>query len=307
MSERFINWKILRRNEVDESKWPALLEECAFPYFQSLWYLDAVFPNWELLVVGDYESVLPLFSKNKFGVIYNLTPLFFRALEWMGKSLEMEETHDFLCERFHFFKLSFHLEDNTKHVSNPAIFQCLTMGKTYEELNKLYSTNLKRKLKDFVKSKARLEETKDFSELINLFRMEKGAQFGHLGNHDFERLNRLMENGWNVGQCFLLKVVLNGKTLASAAFIKIGKKLLYLKGIVTAEGKKIGAMQAIFDAVIQSHCEVCIWLDFGGSNNEGLADFNRKFGASDFQYLLLSQLPKRQPLKWVVQKKWKIK
>ena len=99
------------------------------------------------------------------------------------------------------------------------------------------------------------------------------------------------------------KLAFENELVAIGFFIKKRNQLLYLKGIVTSSGKKIGAMQALFDKVIQENHESCIGLDFGGSSDEGLASFNKKFGACDRNYLILKQNKLPWPLNNVVKRK----
>ena len=58
----------------------------------------------------------------------------------------------------------------------------------------------------------------------------------------------------------------------------------YLKGVLTEEGKKNGAMYAMFDYIIKSNAQTGKVFDFGGSDIEGVATFYKKFGAYDNSY-----------------------
>ncbi len=52
--------RVLKRKEIDEQKWNALIQTSvqSLPYALS-YYLDAVAENWEAIVVGDYEASMP--------------------------------------------------------------------------------------------------------------------------------------------------------------------------------------------------------------------------------------------------------
>jgi hypothetical protein len=304
MSERFVNWRIISRSELDEKRWRALLSKTNFPYFQELWYLDTVFPYWQIVVVGDYQSVLPIFKSRKWGLKVQLTPLFFRASEWMGEQQNMEDTLTFLNLSANFIQFNIHAEI-TQSSFESRIFQVLDLKRSYEEIYKNYSTNQRRKLKDSAKSNALISETENMTLLLDIFRKEKGDEFKHLKDKDFQCLENLMKQAIANKQGFIKIIELNNETIAAAAFVVSMGKLLYLKGIVNAKGKKIGAMQALFDHVIQEFTQKVDFLDFGGSSNEGLATFNRKFGAVDNNYLILTRLPQNQPWKWLVKRKLK--
>jgi hypothetical protein len=304
MSERFVNWRIVNRSELDEKRWRALLSKSNFPYFQELWYLDTVFPDWQIIVVGDYQSVLPIFKSRKWGLKVQLTPLFFRASEWMGEEQNVEDTLTFLNLSAHFIQFNIHTEITSSSFEK-RFFQVLDLKRSYEEIYKNYSTNQRRKLKDFAKSNVLVSETDNMALLLEVFRKEKGEEFKHLKNKDFECLENLMKHAIANKQGFIKKIECNNETIAAAAFVVSNGKLLYLKGIVNDIGKKIGAMQALFDSVIQEFAQKVDFLDFGGSSNEGLATFNRKFGAVDNNYLILTRLPNNQPWKWLVKRKLK--
>ena len=65
----------LEHNQIDKKKWDATIEECGNIYAYS-WYLDVVHPQWEALVEGDYDTVMPLTGGEKFGVHYLFQPYF---------------------------------------------------------------------------------------------------------------------------------------------------------------------------------------------------------------------------------------
>jgi len=65
--------KLLQNTEIDFSKWDNCIKN-SFKgnIFALSWYLDISSPNWQAMVIGDYESVLPLLVKKKlrFELIY---------------------------------------------------------------------------------------------------------------------------------------------------------------------------------------------------------------------------------------------
>ena len=65
----------LSRHEIDDQRWNEAIQTSlnARPYALT-WYLDAVTPQWEALVYGDYEAVMPLPVKKRFGIRYYVQP-----------------------------------------------------------------------------------------------------------------------------------------------------------------------------------------------------------------------------------------
>jgi hypothetical protein len=124
-----------------------------------------------------------------------------------------------------------------------------------------------------------------------------------LTDETYYRLEQLMLKALENKAGIIEAISFENEIVAIGFFIQKGKDLLYLKGIVTEKGKKIGAMQALFDKVVQDYTLNCNCLDFGGSSDAGLASFNKKFGATDKNYLILKQNNVKWPLNKLVNRK----
>lgn len=306
MLKGFGEIKLVSRDEIQTEKWEAVIADSDNSIFQSFWYLDAVMENWKAYILNDYELVFPILPAQKMGINYVLQALFLRSFSVEGKAEEKKmEFLTQILEKFHFFELNFvHQTAIPSGIqSSQSVYQFLEFEQDYLLTFKKYSENTRRKLKDFQKSKAEFKEISDVQLLIDLFQKEKGNQFAHLTASAYQRLTKLMKNALENNAGIIKAIAFEGELVAIGFFIKKGKQLLYLKGIVTSSGKKIGAMQALFDRVIQENHETSQGLDFGGSSDEGLASFNKKFGTCDRNYLILKQNKLPWPLNNVVKRK----
>jgi hypothetical protein len=306
MSEGFGEIKLINREEISIEKWETVIADSDNSIFLSYWYLDAVMENWKAYVLNDYELVFPILPAQKMGFNYVLHPLFLRAFSVEGKANEKKlEFLTQILKNYHFFELNFVIETVIPIgiQNNQSVYQFLEFEQEYALTFKRYSENTRRKLKDFQKSAAEFKQISDVNLLVDLFKKEKGNQFEHLTTESYKRLTKLMTNALE-SDCGIIKAIsFESELVAIGFFIKKRNQLLYLKGIVTGKGKKIGAMQALFDKVIQENHESCIGLDFGGSSDQGLASFNKKFGACDRNYLILKQNKLPWPLNNVVKRK----
>ena len=288
MSEGSREIRIISRNDISEVKWDSLVQKSDNSIFMSRWYLDAVMPEWKALVLNEYEACLPVFISKKYGLKYCLQPLFIREFSVLGDSSKFQELLIKLQSETSFFSLAMDADVPHKKISREhSIHQVLTLHQDYESVYKMYSQNVKRSLRDFIKSKAKLTDEKDSALLIKMFRDLKGKQFSHLDDGAYFRLSNLIKNAKSMNASILRGARLNGELVAICCFIRQNGKLLYLKGIVNAKGRDIGAMQAVFDSVIKENASSASSLDFGGSNEKGLGLFNKKFGAIDRKYLIL--------------------
>ena len=73
--------KFLSHNQINKEKWDAAIDEAinGIIYAKS-WYLDIVSPDWTALILGDYEVIMPLTYRKKFGVKYLYKPFFAQYL-----------------------------------------------------------------------------------------------------------------------------------------------------------------------------------------------------------------------------------
>jgi hypothetical protein len=298
MSEGFGTIKLVERADISLEKWDALVNKSTHSISMSSWYLDAVMENWSAYVLNDYELAIPIKISKKINFKYSLQALFLRAFTVLGSS--SEKTKEFLhktIETLDFCQINLvsELENELNEFEiKKSQYQFLGFNSDYETISKNYSENTKRKLKDFKKSQAEFTEVTDINLLIDLFKKEKGNQFKHLTTVSYEQLARLMNAAIENDYGIIKAITYENELVAIGFFIKKNSELLYLKGIVNSNGKKIGAMQALFDRIIFENHVSCFGLDFGGSSNVGLASFNKKFGASDRNYIIL----KRNKLPW---------
>ena len=79
--------KYLKHNQIDKQKWDSAIENAENGLVYALsWYLDIVSPNWDALVVGDYEQVMPVTHKRKYGIKYLIQPPFCQQLGFFSQS-----------------------------------------------------------------------------------------------------------------------------------------------------------------------------------------------------------------------------
>ena len=301
MSQGPVEIRLVTRGDISYAKWDKLASESSHSIFMSRWYLDEVMPNWNAIVLNDYEACLPVQISKKYNLNYTLQPLFIRAFAVLGDNQKTLQLLEKLRKEISFFSIALDVDVGDKHfIREHSIHQILPLNQDYELIFKMYSQNVKRSLRDFIKSKAELTDEIDPKLLIKMFRSIKGKEFFHLNDEAYIRLTNLMKSAQSRESSILRGVRLNGELVAICFFIRQDGKLLYLKGIVNSKGRDIGAMQAVFDSVIKENASSASSLDFGGSSNEGLALFNKKFGAIDRKYLILKYNGVSWPLRSLV-------
>ena len=283
--------RIIPNQTIDRERWDALVSTSNVPgmFFHFSWYLDAVFPTWQGFVYGDYEAIFPMTQKKNIGFKRMIQPIFTREFNLIGnrskivcRALESE------LNKCNFILLGAHKNSNLLcYESKEKKHQVLELFADYQTQQKEYSTNLKRQLKKFTSTDIELKEINDPQVLIDLFKQEKGSEFKHLGSEEYAVILNLMELGFKNGKAHQFAAFDGTNLIASAFYFVHDNQVLYLKGAVNVHGRSIGAMASVHDFAIKFFAQNDSYFDFGGSDDPGLSEFNRKFGAHDVNYLLL--------------------
>ena len=104
------NIRYLERRDIDKSKWDACISKAPN---QNIYgyaaYLDTMAVNWDALIINDYEAVLPLPWKKKFGICYLYTPRFTSPLAVYGQipsSIELKHILNQVPRKFRLWDLN---------------------------------------------------------------------------------------------------------------------------------------------------------------------------------------------------------
>jgi hypothetical protein len=303
--------KILPATEIDFQKWDTVVSESVNPsVFAYSWYMQPLTRGkWYGLIYGDYEAVMPLNIVRRAGVKYLAQPVFSRDLalqQQEGLNCE-NDVFSFLAAQFRLVNIGFpgtQIPDNGFEGA-ASVYQQLKLSEEYSLQAQRYSTNAVRMLKKFDKEQGVIGVPESSEVIVDLFRHEKGNEFSNLKSSHYMVLLHLMKHIEGQGRARMIEARIDGELAAAAFFVITHHTILFLKGAATVTGKKAGAVYAIFDAVIREFSETDVTLDFGGSRNEGLAAFNKKFGAQDKNYLILTRNNTAWPVNALVRKKWK--
>lgn len=288
--------KHIKHQDIDFSAWDKVVLNSDTPYvFAQSLYLNATCPNWEALIIGDYESVFPLTYKTKFGFTYLPQPPFTSQLGVFGK-VDTEREQLFYSYVLANYKL-IEIELNS---SNQLKSEFITDKKTYWiDYSKGYSFNQNTK-RNIAKANeqgfsVQMVVPDDILKLskqyLNPFLLDEL----HLSLSTVTLFNNLINNALNANQLFTFKVVDKSNSIkAIAHFISNGKHTLFLKGTNFDKKDNTGSMHFLINHAIEFFEDKSLYFDFGGgSNSEGLAGFYSGLGGNPlhYSYLRVNNLP----------------
>ena len=285
--------KYLINEEIDKRKWDNTVIDSVngkITFFS--WYLDAVSPNFSALVNDDYSWIFPLPEKKKFIIKYLIQPFACQqcGLVYLNQNFNFISTLDdcieYIIDHYHLFDFNINTDTiiNDKIVTVDNRNLILKLGRSYNEIFSSFSTNTKRNLKKSLNEGVVVKKINNSDEVIDLFVKDKGRQVGWTEDKS-AILRRIFSLA---GKCADIKVYgayLNDKLISGACFIGFCGKWTFLFSGNSASGKETGAMFYVIDRFICDYCNDSLFLDFEGSNNNGLYRFYKSFGSDEQKYV----------------------
>ena len=292
-----------QRKEIDDAKWNECLNEAdnGLIYAYSF-YLDAMADNWDALVLNDYEAVMPLPWRKKFGIYYLYQPPFIAQLGVFGKNIQSDLFENFLTHipaKFKLWEFSFN-HKNIFQLSNFNLYErinyVLPLNLAYQSLYEGFRENVKRNISKSVKYGCYVKTGIDINDIISLAKQQSNAA----AEIDFEKFKQvyLALNEQSAAKAYGVFSNKN-ELLASCVFIFSHNRAYYILVGNHPNGRTLGASHALIDSFIKDHAGQNLLLDFEGSDIGNLAFFYSSFGATEEKYsaIKLNKLP--WYIKWV--------
>ncbi len=288
----------ITHSEIDKTKWNNTILSSSYPLvFAQSFYLDATFPGWEALVIGDYESVFPLTQKEKLGILYLHQPSFTPQLGVYGiVNADIErQFYEYITTHYKLIEIELNAS-NTLQSKDHVLRQTFVID--YQSGYKL-NQNTKRNVAKATGHQLVFEQVPE-AEILALSQQYLNPFLKkqiRLSPAVIERFDSLLRSAMAAGTLYTFRVTDPGKKLlAIAHFISNGKHTVYLKGINFDKEVSLGSMHLLNSSAIQFFSDKTQLFDFGGGTKESLANFYKGFGAVALPYRSL----KYNRLPWLV-------
>ena len=142
-------------------------------------YLNAMSQNWDALILNDYEAVMPLTWKNKWGIRYLYQPAFIQQSGiFFTKELNDTQVRSFLelaLQKFKFaeitlnFSNSIQLHDDSIQIQQRNNFT-LNLNRPYEDLYENYDPSFTKSLRRIKKFDMEYYESVNYERIIELYK-----------------------------------------------------------------------------------------------------------------------------------------
>jgi hypothetical protein len=297
-----MNIVYLKHDAIDKRLWDENLGSAANRtlYAQS-WYLDIVAPRWDALVAGDYQVMMPLTWRKKWGIPYLYQPDFTQQL---GVFSVTGPTPGDVAEFLQAIPGEFRYVDIQLNVANDVgsldawrtskrVTHHLKLNNTHESILSSYNENRRRDIRKAMRAGVTVNEFWDVDALV------AGIKSTIRGRLRFTRaqwqlLAELLTVARSRRCARLFGAFMGGELVAANAFLLNDRFLIFSAGFSSTTGKDNGANSLLFDQVIKQFAGQDFVLDFEGSMIPGIAHFFLSFGAAEVPYCAVS----RNTLPW---------
>ena len=272
--------KRVEAKDVDLVKLAHLQKQHGDDLFSQTAYFAPLFEQWCALVLDDYRGVL-LIPYKKFGPWqWSFTPMFYRASCWMGawSEKDQEDALQLLRKSFHFGALNIGSFDKTLESRIHQVI--LPESPAQEAYNKL--TN--RMIRKAQQQEIQLVDTLHIERFVEFLHRELHEKVDGINNDSMRLFTRLLQSLQKQGCLRFEGAVMGGVLVAGILIVEGQGRHLYLKGTATQDTKKLGVYYLLMQRALERAQEKDAIFDFGGSSIEGVAQFNRNFGAEDATY-----------------------
>jgi hypothetical protein len=286
-----------KHDAIDKVKWDACIRSATNGLIYAYsFYLDTMAGNWDALISGDYEIVMPLPYRSRFGIKYIYQPFLCAQLGAFGNELSpaiVDKLIDAIPASFKLVECPLNQGNFSPVKAATRNNYVLDLKADYDQLYNNYRENIQRNIKKAYQLGCTSKKEVDVEEVIKLALTQMRTRDRSTGTNaeQFRKLYSLLRQKNMATTYGILSD--KGELISSAVFFFSHERAYYILVGNHPNGRTIGASHAMIDAFIKDHAGRNMLLDFEGSDIRNLAFFYSSFDAKLETYpaLYLNRLP----------------
>jgi hypothetical protein len=298
--------RYLRRREIDIRRWDDCILNSTSPliYGRSFYLDEMAAGQWDALVLDDYQAVMPLTWRSRYGIRYLYQPAFTQQTGiFSPQPTPPSVVEAFLSELdLHFrFAEIFLNYTNACPTLNPHANFILHLDAPYERISGKYKKDLTRNLKLAQRTPLTYTKDVDLHTALKDFRREYASHLPAIKDEDYRRFETLCVFLKEQDQ-LLTRAVLDERQqqpLCSAVFLRDARRFYLLHSTTLPAGRAIEANHFLLDQFIREFAASPMILDFEGSDHPGIAHFYSNFGGIDQPYFFYRRNRLPWPIRWL--------
>ncbi|HSH51830.1 MAG TPA: hypothetical protein VK982_08935, partial [Bacteroidales bacterium] len=237
--------KYLKHYEIDFKRWDkAVYNSVNSLVYATSWYLNIVNPTWEALVTDDYDIVMPLTFRKKYGIKYLYKPFFSQFLGLFYRDEESSKfVKDFINEATKYFKY-INININVLNSCFDADYvlkkqtQVLNLNRDYKQLIESYSRSTRNNVKKAQKEGTVIKTADSPKELISLIK-SMYAERNVIGvkKQDYQDLYNIINYTTKNNMGKIYHVLCNDQICAAAFFLQWKDRIVSLQTANNNKGR----------------------------------------------------------------------
>ena len=280
-----------KRHELDEEKYNNCIKSALNSRIYAYsWYLDCVADNWDVLVMNDYEAVMPLPWRSKYFIKYIYPPAWTQQLGVFSKNIIsqnlLKEFITVIPKKFKKITIQFNSGNDVSFLNTTKrINYILPLNRFYDEIYKGFNKNRKRDLTRSEGIAFELDKNVKAFDFFNFF--ENTSKNFSLNSNGIQALRKICN--FRNAQVNIWGIRVNSILYCSLLWLKDDDRITYLLPLATTEAKKNGFPTKLVVELIANHHNSNYILDFEGSMIPNVANFYKSFGVIEEDYHLYSK------------------
>jgi hypothetical protein len=290
--------RYIRGHELDRKRWDLVVrQDPNGNLFGSSAYLDMMTDGWDAIICGDYEALLPLPVRYRWGYQYVHTIPFCGPFAIYGPAASYININAMLdAIPLRFIRCDVNLWTavpiRSDWEAQSRTNYLLDLSSEYAVIRSRYSASSRNLLNRGLPEGFSIVKDHPIPDQLKM-----AVKFGGLGKmkvRDTDGFVRLCQKLCDTGETSSLAIVSSdGRMLAGGIFLRSQHQIHYLSGWSSRLGRSMNAARFIIDHVIREYTGQSFILDFEGSDIPGVAQFFSSFGAvaHKYQFLRRDKLP----------------
>lgn len=289
--------RILEHNDIDKIKY----DECIASSVNSLiyaqsFYLDNMSKGWKLLTDSNYNFVMPLTGKSKFGISYLYQPPFtqqFGVFYKAGFAIDLNDLIEVLKRKYKFFEINLNYH-NTLEKEDENLIKTfgtnfiLSLNQSYQNIYNNFAKDVVKNLKRTEKFRLVYRPSKDFSVSADVYISHYRERMKHLTETDYNNFRNVCTEASKRGMLICREVVnQQNQLMATIVLLTDGKRLYNIMNTTTDEGRKVEANYLLMSSVLKEFSNQQLIFDFEGSDLPGVRQFYQNFGGINQPYTMI--------------------
>ena len=283
--------KYLKNSEINFVRWDNCINNAINGnIFSYSWYLNILCENWDALVLGDYEYVMPILHKIEYKKSIIFSSKLGNRLGIFSNSILTEKiVTEFIDKIPNTFSLVHILLNKfNKLTSKSSTYKKtyeLDLIQTYAKISEKFSNQFQKNIHIAVSNRIKIIKGLMPNELINFAQRKNSITNPNLKNSDFQKLRMIIAYGlrYNLGEIYGVYSAENN-LCAAAFFLKSKRKIHLIYNAIDKQAINTCALYYLIDKFIETHAEKNLTLNIENIIINNDLDFFTGAGAHEYKY-----------------------